>query len=276
MARINIEDSLYKEKRFEKLMLKLGGRRAALGALVEAYMLAQKHYLNEANDRLIPFEEWAREEIAPEILECGLAERRDKGIYLKGSETQFGWLKQRSDSGKTVSQKKLDSLAKNRSKRWPKKIRTDQNGIRTDVNGSEPLSLSLSLSQEREINTIAQNDVVENDSHLESDQRSAQLNAERQRVGFNFDEFYASYPKKVGRQRGQRTFKTQIKTQKDYEELLLAAKNYYKYIKNSVQDAKYIKNFDTFMNNWRDWLDADAGSVNNALVKGAPAYEVPW
>lgn len=274
MARINIEDSLYKEKRFEKLMFKLGGRRAALGALVEAYVLAQKHYLNEKNDGLIPFEEWEREEIAPEILECGLAERRDKGIYIKGSETQFCWLKQKSNSGKVMSQKKLESLAKNRSKRWPKKIRTDQNGIRTDVNGSE--ALSLSLSQEREINTIAQNEVVDNDSHLENAQRSAQLNAERQRVGFNFDEFYASYPKKVGRQRGHRTFKAQIKTEKDYEDLKLAARNYYKYIKSSVQDAKYIKNFDTFMNNWRDWLDPDAGKVDNSLVKGAPAYEVPW
>lgn len=112
MARINIEDSLFKEKSFEKLLIKLGSKRAALGALVESFMLAQKWYKATASDRLIPLSEWEREEIAPELIEVGFAEVRENGIYVRGSEEQFAWLVQRQVAGaKGGAKKAQNSLA---------------------------------------------------------------------------------------------------------------------------------------------------------------------
>lgn len=60
MARINIEDSLFKDDRFLELVARLGNKTLALGVIVEAFILAQKHYLKESNDRLIPLSEWER------------------------------------------------------------------------------------------------------------------------------------------------------------------------------------------------------------------------
>src|ERR1035437_763446 len=128
MARINIEDSLFKEKAFEKLMFKLGSRREALGAIVEAFMLAQNHYTTEDNDRLIPLDDWKREEIADEIIECGFAEIRIKGIYVRGSAEQFSWLIQRQEAGKSSARLKAE-----------RKL-TEVNDRSTTVNGSQPLT----------------------------------------------------------------------------------------------------------------------------------------
>jgi hypothetical protein len=92
VARINIEDKIYQDNRFTKLLIKLGSKRMALGALVEAWSLAQRFYLCQDNDRLIPKKEWDEQEIAPEIIEVGFAEIREKGVYMHGAEAQFKWL----------------------------------------------------------------------------------------------------------------------------------------------------------------------------------------
>lgn len=134
MARINIEDTLFKEKSFEKLLIKLGSKRAALGALVEAFILAQKWYKSTASDRLIPQEEWDREEIAKELVEVGYAEIREKGVYLRGSEDQFGWLIQRQEAGAKGGAKKAENRLATASDRLP------------DVSGLYPLTLTPSLS----------------------------------------------------------------------------------------------------------------------------------
>lgn len=100
MARINIEDEIYKDMRFIQLMQKLGSVDAALGALVRAWSLAQKYFLSTETDRLIPLFEWKRQMIPDSIIDVGLAERREQGIYICGAEKQFAWLIQRQDAGK--------------------------------------------------------------------------------------------------------------------------------------------------------------------------------
>lgn len=131
MARINIEDSLFKDGRFIDLAIKLGSRRSALGALMEAFIIAQEFYLSTDNDRLVPIKEWERQRIAPEIVEVGLAEKREHGIYVHGSDKQFGWLIQRSEAGKRNKGQKKETTVNDRS---------------TEPNGSNPLPLTLSLS----------------------------------------------------------------------------------------------------------------------------------
>lgn len=131
LSRINIEDSLFKDDRFFELAMKLGSKTMALGAFMEACILAQKHYLTTDNDRLVPLTEWERNAILQHVLDAGLAERRDKGIYVSGSDEQFAWLIQRSNAGKKLKAPRA------------KRPLTGVKRKLTEANGSKPLTLSL-------------------------------------------------------------------------------------------------------------------------------------
>lgn len=134
MARINIEDSLFKDERFAELMLALGSRTLALGSIVESFILAQKHFSTTVNDRLIPFNEWQRIKHGDQLVVCGLAEVRDAGVYVKGSKENFAWIIQRSEAGKNsarIKQQRKSTTVASRS---------------TEEHGSQPLPLPLPLS----------------------------------------------------------------------------------------------------------------------------------
>lgn len=100
MARINIEDAIFKDIRFDELKIKLGNMETALGAMVRAWSLAQKFFLNAETNRLIPIAEWKKQKINPAVLESGLAEQRGEFIYVCGSNEQFSWLLQCQTAGK--------------------------------------------------------------------------------------------------------------------------------------------------------------------------------
>lgn len=142
MARINIEDTLFSDPRFIRLCIKLGCEFKGMGAVVAAFKLAQEHFLNKSNDRLIPVEDWKRRGIPEEFFEVGLAEIRDRGIYVSGSETQFSWLIQKQDAGKKSAEAK-------RAAKDAERDSTGVNGRSTEVNGAQPPTLtpSPSLSQ---------------------------------------------------------------------------------------------------------------------------------
>lgn len=145
MARINVEDSLFKSKRFLNLVIKTGDVDRALGAMVRAWALAQKFWLSPS--QLIPREAWDKEELHPGIIECGLAEERDQGVYVSGSKEQFGWLEQRSEAGKKPK-------AKSKGKPRKRPIATDNDRV-SDGNGSKPLSLSLSPSPSHSLSSVS-------------------------------------------------------------------------------------------------------------------------
>lgn len=98
MARINIEDSIYKDTRFFKLAAQ-HGKAKAIGLCVLAWDLAHRHYLKHP-EGLVPISEWDREEELMFIELVGLAERKENGIYVKGSNEHCEYLTKRSASGK--------------------------------------------------------------------------------------------------------------------------------------------------------------------------------
>lgn len=102
MARINIEDSLYKDHRFIKLYIKLGSIDLALGLLVRAWSIAQEFYLKD--DRHIPREEWDKQNLNDLIIEVGLATEVNGRIKVSGSDEQFSWLLQRVEAGRRGGQ----------------------------------------------------------------------------------------------------------------------------------------------------------------------------
>lgn len=134
MARINIEDDLFKKNKFFVLSGVLGGRRAAIGALVEMWITAQRFWLLNQNG--IPKPVWEEEGLANELITTGFAEDRGDFIYARGSEAQFSWLVQRSNAGK-----KGGSSARRNHKGISESTVIDRQSF------DKPLSLSLSLSQ---------------------------------------------------------------------------------------------------------------------------------
>lgn len=147
MARINIEDSVFKDGRFIDLCIDLGDKQKALGCLVWAFIIAQKYYLDESNDRLIPLNEWQRQSCENKLIDFGLAEIREKGVYVCGSENQFNWLIQRSEAGKKGG-------GSNRIKRQ-KKATVDQRSLTVE----QPLTLTPSLTPSLSLNSYSSNNL---------------------------------------------------------------------------------------------------------------------
>lgn len=130
MARINIEDSLYRDSRWLKLLLKVGCEYKALGLITKAWTIAQDNWLQFGS---VPKKAWLPE--LDILLEVELAERNQDGsVYVKGSRAAFGWLEQRSQAGQ-----------KNKGKKRGKK-KTTVNGSSSFDNDSNPLTLTPSLA----------------------------------------------------------------------------------------------------------------------------------
>lgn len=104
MARINVEDDIFKDNRFTELAIALGGRSNALGALVSAFFVAQRFWYPNKNK--IPREIWNREKLADAMIAVDLAVEGPDGIYIRGSEEQFKWLFDCARAGKASAEKK--------------------------------------------------------------------------------------------------------------------------------------------------------------------------
>lgn len=89
MPRINIDDNLYFDPRFKALTKLLNSEEMALGRMVVIFRMAQKYYVDDK--KLIPIDIWEMQGF-DDVEKVGLAERRENGIYVKGSEQYFDWL----------------------------------------------------------------------------------------------------------------------------------------------------------------------------------------
>jgi hypothetical protein len=138
MARINVEDELFKDNRFTNLCIALGSRRNALGSLVEAWVFAQTYVSPENPTGHCPKADWDRQGFAEEIFTVGLARIEDGHVYLSGAEEQFSWLVSRQNNGRKGGRPKAETEE------------TDNNHPVTETNlvgtGGKPLTLSLPLS----------------------------------------------------------------------------------------------------------------------------------
>lgn len=144
MARINIEDSLWKDNRFQNLMIKAGSRHAAKGMILELFVEAQKFWLSSGG-KGIPKPAWDKADLPTMLIECGLAEDRGEFIYAVGSEDQFAWLTQRSDAGKNGGQAAAKTRLENKGKSKRRKS-TEADGATSEDNGFKPPSPSPSLT----------------------------------------------------------------------------------------------------------------------------------
>lgn len=156
MARINFEDSIWKDVRFCELQIKLQNIDKAIGCLVRAWVVAQKWYLT--NEKTIPLEEWKKQRLPDELFEVGLAELKDNGVWICGADQQFNWLKQKSEAGRKGGKKnnkkdKKNNNLKDQLKRGEAGRSGEKHMLNEEkrtLNEEKPLSLSLSLNKKEE------------------------------------------------------------------------------------------------------------------------------
>lgn len=77
------------------------------------------------------------------------------------------------------------------------------------------------------------------------------------RPAFDFEAAYERYPKKVGKSKGLENLQKQIKNLKDWHDFQKAVDNYCAYVKVQQTESKFIKQFDTFTNNWKNYVDME-------------------
>lgn len=72
---------------------------------------------------------------------------------------------------------------------------------------------------------------------------------------------YDLYPRKMGKSAGMTKALHQCKTFKDACDLEIAVSRYIAYVVSEGTERQYIMYFSTFVNQWRDWLDAETGTT---------------
>jgi DNA-binding transcriptional MocR family regulator len=72
-----------------------------------------------------------------------------------------------------------------------------------------------------------------------------------------FEEIYRAYPRHEGKSGGFKVYEKQILSPADHAELSKAIANYKS--RKAGTELRYLLMFSSFMHQWHDWLDADAG-----------------
>lgn len=238
MARINIEDSLFKDGSFIDLAIKLQSKTMALGAVMEAFMIAQKWYLDESNGRLIPVDQWAKFAHGAAIMECGLAEAREGGIYVRGSDEQFRWLVQRIDAGRK------GGLAKSNKKDLSLAV------AKRSLAVAKPLTLTL--------------------THTKKNNNTLYDSGESHRQDFNLNLIYQEYPRRRGQTnkgKGLEKLKKLIKTEADFELALAAVRGYRAHLVSQGKvNTEFVKMFSSFWDAQGDWKEWAAARSSESLI----------
>lgn len=70
-----------------------------------------------------------------------------------------------------------------------------------------------------------------------------------------FESLWSRYPRKDSKKQAFKHFRASVKTPSDLEGIQQALSNYLRHLEINRTEARYIKNGDTWFNNWRDWLN---------------------
>jgi hypothetical protein len=151
MARINVDDDLFTDVRFEKLIDNLGDKHTATGLMVDAWRTAQKYWMNDKE--LVPIKIWSLGgDRFQKLIEFCLAEIRDSGVYVAGSEKQFSWLLQKKEAGKQSAKSRKDKFGTAQPMSNDVQTKSEQSSNVVTIplneipNGPEPLTLTPTLT----------------------------------------------------------------------------------------------------------------------------------
>lgn len=145
MARLNIEDTLWTDLRFQDLLVKSGNRWIAKGMILELWCVAQKYWL-ASRGRGIPKPAWIDLGLSNDLIECRLARDDGEFVYAIGSREQFAWLEQASRAGHNGGVSSGIARRENKGK----SAKVPGSGTKR---GEASSSFSFSFSKKEEINT---------------------------------------------------------------------------------------------------------------------------
>lgn len=249
MPRINIEEEWFTDPRRERLAELLGSKFEADGLAVYVWRFAQKYWMKK---ELIPLHAWYGAGFGDHLFECGLAEKRENGVYVRGSKRHFEWyhtkLAQLTAGAQIGGKMRAKSAHRNQNGSFKSNITQPEASREPAESSGEPAesSPSSSSSSSKELKTIAQTSsrLTENPDFKEN------------YVAW-FDAAYKIYPRKRGKSRGLAIFKKQIKTEADFKKILTAIKNYSQTCERESRKLEYTLQFDSFMRQWTDWLSVE-------------------
>lgn len=148
MARINVDDKLFLDPRYQKLVAKLGCPKLALGNLLTAWFLAQRYWV--PNKQEIPISVWNESDISEELFKLGLAKLSTASVYVRGTEERCEWLfsvrERGSKGGSTRAARRLKSLgkisssAKQTQASLLSSLSSSLSSLNSDLNTSDDLS----------------------------------------------------------------------------------------------------------------------------------------
>lgn len=230
MARINVEDSIYKDPRFIDLIVRSGGcLDRALGIMVRTWTVAQEFYLRPSG--MVPLKVWNDRRIPMSVVEAGLAEIVGDFVRVKGDHEQFKWLKQRSDAGR----KNIEEF--------------NQRPSTTDDGRPSSSSSSFSFSSSDS----------DSFSNSKTKTRKKPKSAIADVCPFDLESVYQKYPRKEGKGPGLKSLAKQLRCQSDFDSFATAVENYAK--ATAGRDTEHIKMFSSFVGSdrsdypWREWVE---------------------
>ncbi len=154
MARINIEDSFVSDPRFRAVVRKVEDEDRALGMAARMFRLGQKYWGDGKS--LVPRKLFALEGLDI-FIEADLAEEREQGVYVRGSEKQFEWYANRMEAAKLGGQKSaaarksrsgtsIPENARNRVTEANTEAKSNQNPTKRRSKTEAPTEASLLLT----------------------------------------------------------------------------------------------------------------------------------
>jgi|LakMenE18May11ns_1017448.scaffolds.fasta_scaffold9958908_4 hypothetical protein len=246
MARINVEDEWFTDARRLRLIELTKDKNIADGMAIMAWFLAQKYWVKK---ELIPYHAWHGAGMSDLLFECGLAEKREDGVYVRGSKRHFHWYFKKVEAGRKgglkSSQRQRDSKGR---------LTTSQavlgDSSKQTPSTSNPLTPTLTLTH-KEKNTLYDS----GESHREE---------------FNLNLIYQEYPRRRGQAnkgKGLERLKKMIKNQSDYELALAAVRGYKAHlISQGKINTEFVKMFSSFWDAQGDWKEWAAAPVDQAMI----------
>lgn len=237
MARINIEDCWWSDPRRGKLAVIVGSQVSADGMAMNAWRMAQEFWKKER--QLVPRSLFEMLDGAADLLRVGLADSREEMVYIRGSSAYLDWLNQSKEAGREGGLVSAQRPRDEKGRLLPKKTQAPSkpplDGTPSDSKRLQPSSSSSSSNT----NTIH-----------EQRKRCSTV-----KPLFDLEKLYQGYPRKKGKTPGLKKLTKEILSEKDFEELAAAVKNYAK--EAATKESQYVMHFSTFASQWRDWIDVE-------------------
>lgn len=239
MARLNIEEKLWNDVRFKKLIKKLG-EATAIGEWVLVAFEAQRHWAK--GKQPIPDDDWAFGEYNEELINCRLVRKVEGGYHLCGSEEHFDWyLKMLEFSKKGVESRKLRKEILDEK---DSTVNSTVDGtVDCAVNGTVDCAVNSTVDSAVNPLTLTLAPTLKNNIYMSHpfDDRVRELYNEK-------------YPHKKGAvSKPIDVICKNILNENDFLSFVNAMDCFC--IEYRTTEKRFIPQFKTFANNWRDWVN---------------------